>query len=210
MKMGGGLLGTVGKVGYNVVADTLGKIGIQAGTNYYSQWQFSYRYGDPINIWRLQRPYMFELMLPDMGTGWFGMVPGFEVGNYCQKLRFDDYKMSETKSLRSGAYRVKYAGNFEIDSMHAVFLKPIPDIVSSYFYLWRNLIMNSRDGTMNPKNYYAKTAYVRLFDRDGMESGIYMLEGVFPKTVPGLDLAMAGDNVMHVDIEFSVDRVTQA
>jgi hypothetical protein len=209
MKIGGGLIGTIGKAAYSLVADTLGKVGIQAGTNYYSQWQFSFRYGDPVNIWRLQRPYMFELMLPDLqtDTGWFGGVPGFEVSKYCQEMRFEDYKM-DTKTIRAGAQQIHFAGHFDIGVMRAVFLKPVPDVVSQYFYSWRALIT---DGIhMHPKNNYAKPVYIRLFDRDGFESGIYLLTGVFPKTVTEIEMSMGGEGIVKLAIEFSVDRVKSA
>ena len=151
--------------------------------------------------WELQRDYMFELTLPDMG-----LILGTEVSKYCQDVTFEDYSISEVSQMRQGAYKGNYAGKLEVGDFSAVFLQPIPDLVSTYFYYWRSLIVDNF-GHYYPKNNYAKSAYVNYLDQDDVIVQTYRLVNVFPKSVAKRTLSYGGSNIAKLEISFSMDRV---
>lgn len=157
---------------------------------------------DFVKSWRLQRNYLWEFVLPDIGE-----VPGVLVSKYCQDVRFGDYSIVEVSQMRYGAFRAGYVGFLEINPVRAVFLKPVPDIVSVYFNAWRRLIVSDA-GFFQVKSNYAKTAYVYLYDVDGSLSNSYKLVGVFPKIFFSYDdLSYGASDVVRFSIEFNVDRI---
>jgi len=151
--------------------------------------------------WKLQRQYLWEVMLPDVDG-----VPGLDVSQYCQEVRFGEYKMDDIAKMRYGAFQKGYAGFFAIDTVTVVFLVPIPDLVGEYLRSWKGLIIDER-GFYYPKIKYAKVAYVRLYDRDGTISRSFRLAGLFPKTFPAYDLAYEREELVKFEIEFNVDRI---
>jgi len=165
---------------------------------------FGYRVEEFIKTWKLQRNYMWEIVLPENIAG----VDGMEVSKYCQSIRFGDYEMSDVSTKRYGPYLAKYAGLLTIPNMTATFLKPIPDIVSAYFYEWKNLIVNY-SGYFNCKGWYSRTVYINLYDTDGRASGKFKLEGVFPRTFPGYDLSYESEDITKFEIEFNVDKLVR-
>ena len=151
--------------------------------------------------WKLQRSYLFELLLPDLKG-----ISGLDIGVYCQDVKFGDYGMTDMVAVMYGSKRKGYAGFFQIPPMTATFIKPIPDLVSEYFYQWKGLITDD-SGAYYPKTNYALNAYVKLYDRDGSESGTYKLLGVFPKTLPSHNLSYVEESVVKFEIEFNVDDI---
>jgi len=153
-------------------------------------------------VWRLQRNYNWDFILPDIGM----VTSGFLISPYCQNIRFGDYSIDTVSEMRYGAFKTKYAGFFDIQSVVATFLKPVPDTVSSYFYAWRRLII-SEDGLFNPKISYAKDAYVFMYDSSGAPTSILKLSGIFPKKFPAYSLSYEREEVTKFEIEFNVDRI---
>jgi len=148
-----------------------------------------------------KRLYMWEVMLPDIGG-----IPGSTIGRYCQNVQFGDYGMQEVDRVKYGPYRTGYAGAFEVTEVTMTFLLPSPDVVSAYFYAWRDLVI-SKGGAYFPKGNYAKVLNCLLYDTTGAEVDGFKLRGAFPKTVPTYDLAYSSEDVIKVPIVFNVDVV---
>lgn len=159
-------------------------------------------FADAPRRWRLQRAFNFELLLPDGVSD----VPGFEVGKYCQDFEFANYDITELVTVKKGAFHSHHAGLLSIKQMTATFLKPANDIVSKYFTDWRNLIV-SPDGFHSVKSKYAKTAYLKLYDRDWTESDSYKLINMFPINMPSFLVSYAEEDIVKMKITFSVDLV---
>ena len=153
------------------------------------------------NTWKLQRAYLFELALPDIGG-----IAGSDVGVLCRDLHFGDYNMSELAMIMYGAFRRGYAGQFQIETMRTDFLMTVPDIVQAYMARWKSMIVNER-GEYYPKMNYAATVYANLYDRDGTEAAVFKLTGVFPKTFPSYHLSHHREEAVTYPLEFNVDRV---
>lgn len=151
--------------------------------------------------WKLQRSYLWEFILPDI-VG----IDGTKVSEYCQDVKFGDYNIANLSEIRYGAFKSKYAGFFEVDEIVATFLKPSPDLVSTYLYRWRNLIVDSA-GFFYPKSFYARNAYIYFYGTDGKQTAKFILNGVFPKNVPRYSLAYGVEDVVRYDVTFNVDRV---
>jgi hypothetical protein len=154
---------------------------------------------------RFQRTYLWELMLPD---DVYAGVSGYDIGKFCQDVKFGDYNMQEVSSIRYGAFRKGYAGFFDIESLIAVFLVPVPNLVAEYFLAWKKLIVSDQ-GFFYPKNNYAKTIRYIMYDTNGQESYRLKLQGVFPKTFPAYDVSYMREEIAKYIIEFNVDKVTR-
>lgn len=154
--------------------------------------------------WKLQRDYMFEFIIPhDIGG-----VPGNEVSKYCQRVRFGQYGLADLKTLVYGAVTHGFAGPLQIPPLTATYLAPVPDLVGAFFTQWRNLIVDEK-GFGKPKQEYAKSGIVVLYDTTGQTSSIYQVSGLFPKTFPAFDLDYKNEGVVAYEIEFNVDRIIQ-
>lgn len=150
---------------------------------------------------KLQRDYLWEIYLPDI----LG-IPGLIIGQLCQDITVGEYSMEELVQMRSGAFRTKYAGFFEIPHVTATFLKPIPEMVSTYFHAWRSLIV-SDDGLYYPKSNYAREMTISLFDDNSLPVYNLRMVGVFPKVFPSYKMSYKSESVMEHQIEFNVDRL---
>jgi len=152
--------------------------------------------------WMLQRTYNWQLFMPHSLKG----VMGIFVSQYCQSIRFGDYSITDISKMRYGPYNRFYASLQEIGSIFATFLVPVDRSVYDYFYNWHELIVD-KNGYYSPKNRYAKTIYVSLYDRSGVESTKFILKGVFPRNKPSVDAAYASEEVLVLPVEFSVDKI---
>jgi hypothetical protein len=152
------------------------------------------------HTWNLQRDYNWEIFLPDMGS-----LAGYQVAMYCQEVKFGDYVL-DSDSMRYGAFQAKFPGTQGIEDVTFTFLKPVPDIVSSYFYYWKNLVVDG-SGYYNVKSQYAKNLKVILYDTTGATSNTYTLVGVWPKSVPSYNISYKREGMVEVSITCSVDRV---
>jgi len=151
--------------------------------------------------WKLQRSYNWEIFLPDLGG-----ITGVEVAKFCQDANFGDYNIVEVAIMRIGPYQAKYASFFTVEDIQLTFLKPVPDIVSSYFYAWRNLVVDER-GYYYPKLNYSKQMYAFFYDTKGNEVGRFKFEDVFPKNLPSYRLSYGESKVVTMEVSLSVDRV---
>ena len=149
-----------------------------------------------------QRTYNWEIMLPDMG-----IIPGIVVSMACQDVKFGDYNIADVDRLRYGAYESKFPGLMEIQDVQFTFIKPIPDIVSAYFYAWRNLIVDQA-GYYGKKSDYARKINIYLYDTTGMISNNIQLVGVFPRTLPTYDLSYSTEEIVRLVITCNVDRMS--
>lgn len=148
----------------------------------------------------LQRDFNFEVRLPDIKG-----IPGMVIGQCCHTINFGQYNISDINTVRWGAFKKGYAGSLDIPPMRMTFYQPLPDMVSAYFTAWKSLVFNSR-GLFYPKNYYARTVYVALFDRTGLPVSLYKLAGVFPKTYPAHRLSSQSSRIKEYEVEFRVDN----
>lgn len=168
---------------------------------------------------RYQRVYNWDVLLPDVSSlfgqskgilGSIGKilegVQGLSIGQYCQNVEFGDYSINDLISMRYGPYSANYPGLFTIDKVRMSFLKPVPDIVSMYFNAWKNLIVD-KNGLYNVKSKYAKTIYIRFLDSTGISIHRYKLLGAFPIIFPKYNLDYNQNDVVKIQIEFSVDKI---
>lgn len=162
-------------------------------------------YGYDLDILRktlsLQRNYNWEIMLPDIAY-----LPGTIVSLCCQDIRFGDYGMSDIERVRNGAYESKYPGYMTIPDIELVFLKPLPDIVSAYFYEWRKLVVDDV-GFYGVKADYAKSIWVYLYDVTGVAFNRIQLVGVYPSSLPKYDLSYTGEDITRLRVGLNVDRM---
>lgn len=148
-----------------------------------------------------QRTYMWELVLPMIG-----FMPGVLLCPLAQNISFGDYSFETDASTRFGAFEAKYPGILKIDEMELTFLKAVPDIVTTYFTMWRKLMV-SPSGLYSPKNKYAKTIYLIFLDTTGLPVNRYKFTGVFPKSLPKYSLDYNTEEVTKIKINLSVDKV---
>lgn len=152
---------------------------------------------------RFQRTYNFDIELPDIVN-----ISGFDISKYVQDCHFGEYSMQSVESMRYGAFRANYAGVFDTDLVKLMLLCPIPDIVSAYFNLWRQLIATD-NGAYGVKNQYAKTMFVNLYDTEGIISARYRLLGCFPVKMTQHDHKYSEEAMTQRNYELSVDRIIQ-
>ena len=153
---------------------------------------------------RFQRDYLWDVLLPDIGISTGGLM-GFGLGQLVQSVTFGDYNM-ENRSMRYGPYEAFYAGKMNISTIAMTFLKTMPDVVSSYFDSWKNLII-SKDGLYSAKGIYQKNIYIRFVDQSGITIGQYKMIGCFPIKFPSYDLSYEKDGVTKITVEFKVDKI---
>jgi len=151
--------------------------------------------------WKLQRTFNFDFLLPDISG-----IAGHEISKYCQDCKIGDYDIAALSTIKAGAFEQKFSGDLKIKEVVATFLKPVNDIVSDYFYAWRTLIVD-KQGFHNVKSIYAKTAYLKLYDRDGSETDTYKMIGIFPTTLPSIDVSYTNEDIVKFPITFSVDWI---
>jgi hypothetical protein len=149
----------------------------------------------------LQRTYMWEIILPMVG-----IMPGVLLCPLCQSVSFGDYTFERDQTTRFGAFEAKYPGMLKVNEFSMTFLKAIPDIATTYFTLWRKLIVSST-GLYSPKSTYAKTIYLIFLDTTGIPVNRYKLTGVFPLDLPSYQLDYVTEEVTKVKITFSVDKI---
>ena len=149
-----------------------------------------------------QRSYNWEIMLPSIG-----IIPGIVVSMLCQDIKFGDYNIADVDRLRYGAFESKFPGLMEIQDVQFTFIKPIPDLVSAYFYAWRKMIIDDA-GYYGVKSEYSKKVSIYLYDTTGMISNNISLVGVFPKTLPVYDLSYSTEEIVKLSITCNVDRMS--
>lgn len=161
---------------------------------------------------RLQRNYLWDVLLPDIGvssgdqaTGIFEGLQGLAMTQYVQGVRFGDYDVERT-TMKYGAYRANFAGLLTVGEATITFLKPMPDFISSYFYSWKNLMVG-KDGLYQPKNKYQKNVYVRFLDSTGIAINRYKLLGCFPIKFPSYDLDYENNLVTKFSVTLAVDKI---
>jgi hypothetical protein len=154
---------------------------------------------------RFQRDYLWDVILPDIGIAAGGLI-GFGIGSLVQSVSFGDYSIDTTNTMKFGPYEAHFAGLLKVPTVKMKFLKTIPDVISTYFNSWKNLIIGP-GGTYYPKNNYARTIYIRFNDATGLTIGQYKLVSAFPITFPNYTLDYAADKLTEIEIEFQIDQV---
>ena len=159
----------------------------------------------PQNITPMQRSYEWDLFFPNS----FGLLGGVALSKYIQDVRFGNYKMTDIRMIREGAYQSFYAGLMTIDSFTVTFAKGVPDLVYDWLVNWKNLIITP-EGYYNPKRVYAKSVFLIL----GTNNILHTILGnrvkfynVFPKNLPSHSLSYASNDIVKYDVEFSTSRV---
>ena len=168
---------------------------------------------------RLQRTYNWDVLLPDISSifgksqGVLGAVgkilegvQGFAIAQFCQSVNFGDYSINQLARMRYGPYQANFPGLFEVENVRMTFLKPMPDIVSMYFYAWKKLMI-SESGLYSVKTKYQKTLYVRFLDSTGISIQRYKLIGCFPVSFPSYSLDFERNGIERVSIDFAVDKI---
>jgi len=153
---------------------------------------------------RFQRDYLWDVLLPDIGMATGGLI-GFGLGQLVQSVSFSDYDI-ESEGTRFGPQEAFYAGKLKVGNISMTFLKTMPDVVSSYFNSWKNLII-TQDGLYNVKSKYQKNIYIRFVDQSGLSMGQYKMIGCFPIKFPSYNLSYDSDSVTKVTVEFKVDKI---
>jgi len=161
---------------------------------------------------RLQRNYLWDVLLPDIGFplgnvagGIFQGLQGLAMTQYVQAVRFGDYDV-EKSVMKYGPYRASFPGLLTVESATITFLKPMPDFISSYFYAWKNLMVDL-DGLYHPKEDYQRTVYVRFLDSTGIAINRYKLIGCFPLKFPSYDLDYDNNHVTKFSVTLAIDKI---
>ena len=153
---------------------------------------------------RLQRNYLWDVLLPDIGLS-VGGLQGLAMTQYVQSVRFGDYDIARTV-MKFGPYRANFPGLLSVGDATITFLKPMPDFISSYFYAWKKLIVNDA-GEYQPKADYQKNIYVRFLDSTGIAINRYKLTGCFPLKFPAYDLDYNNNEVTKFSVTLAVDKI---
>ena len=153
---------------------------------------------------RLQRNYLWDVLLPDVGMS-IGGLQGFAMTQYVQGVSFGDYNIEKTM-MKFGPYRASFAGLLTVNEVAITFLKPMPDFISSYFNSWKKLILD-KDGLYQPKNVYQKSIYIRFLDSTGIAINKYKLTGCFPLKFPSYELNYDNEEVTKFTVTFAVDQI---
>jgi len=114
--------------------------------------------------------------------------------------------MDDLANMRYGPFERKYPGQLKIPEVEATFLKPNPDLISSYMYKWRSLIVDEA-GYYYPKEKYAKNGYIFLYDTTGIPDGRFILKGMFPTNLPSYNMSYDEDSITKLTIKFNVDTI---
>jgi len=158
---------------------------------------------------RLQRNYLWDVLLPDIGN-FFGIntmgLVGLTIGQLVQSVQFGDYSIENPSVMRVGPFQASFAGLLTVDKVQMTFLKTQPDAVSGYFNAWKNLIVDQQ-GLFQPKSKYQKTIYVRFIDSSGIAFGRYKLIGCFPSMFPKYQLDYDKSDVTKVTVVFTCDKI---
>jgi hypothetical protein len=152
--------------------------------------------------WLLQRQYHWQLFMPHTINGVFGPF----ISSFCQDVRFGNYSMAQSASLRQGAFQRFYAGIQEIDSASLTFITSVDNAVLDYFHGWYHLMIDE-DGYYYPKSNYKKQIHVALYDRSGLESVRFNLKGSFPKNKPIVNLSYGTEDMLRLDVNLQIDDV---
>lgn len=153
---------------------------------------------------RLQRSYLWDVLLPDIGMS-IGGLQGLAMTQYVQGVSFGDYNI-EKMQTKYGPYRASFAGLLAVDEAAITFLKPMPDFITSYFESWKKLIVDA-DGLYQPKNKYQKPIYIRFLDSTGLAINRYKLIGAFPLKFPSYDLDYENNEVTKFTVTFAFDKI---
>lgn len=165
-----------------------------------------------------QRNYMWDVLLPDLGGGLglsilgiqlpkgFSAPVGILVSRYCQEVKFGQYGVTELVEMKKGGKLEKFAGLRNIDKITLTFLKPVPDVVSYYFYRWRQLVCNDK-GYYGVKSAYAKTMRMILYDVTGISTAWFKAVNTFPLSAPVYSMDYTNEKLLTLSMEFSVDDV---
>jgi hypothetical protein len=155
---------------------------------------------------RLQRNYLWDVLLPDIGVKMAGLG-GLLIGQLVQSVQFGDYSIDNPTTMRMGAFQASFAGLLTVDKLNMTFLKTMPDGVSAYFNAWKNLIVD-KQGLFHPKNDYQRTIFVRFIDSTGIAFGQYKFIGCFPTLFPKYtDLNYESNTVTKIQVAFTVDKI---
>lgn len=176
---------------------------------------FGFNNADVLRPWDLQRDYMWDVKLPELGasTNIFGIPIGastlVDIGKFVQDIDFGDYNMKSTNEMQTGAYKNKFAGVLDVDDITMTFLRPVPDVVTPYFQKWRSLMVTSGfgSGLFYPKGNYAKTIYIYMLGVDNLITGTFKCVGCFPTKLPNYKLNYKGEGVLSFPVTFNVDRI---
>lgn len=166
----------------------------------------------------MQRCYNWDVVFPDLSTpkeggglvgmakSALGLVAGVAVGRYCQSIRIGQYDIKDIIEMKAAGRQRFSAGQMSINSMTATFVVPAPDIIASYFRVWRNSIIDNQ-GFYSPTKAYKKKVRVVLSGRNGIPSNMLTVDGVFPRTFPAWDLSYSDEKVITYSIEFQIDNL---
>lgn len=152
--------------------------------------------------WELQRKFNWQLFLPHTFNGSFGPF----LSQHCQDVKIGDYGISDLANMNYGAFQRYYAGQQTIEGTTLTFVSPVDNAVLDYFHGWYEKAID-RYGYYYPKMNYARTIYVALYQRSGLESCRFELRGAFPTGRPSLDLSYADEDMVKFTVNLSVDKV---
>jgi len=152
--------------------------------------------------WNLQRTYNWGLLMPSN----FGGAIGYLVSQFCQDIDFGDYKISELSALKAGAFQKFYAGLQSIDSVTMLFLVPVDNSVTDYFYDWYEHMID-KNGYYYPKSNYKRSIFIMLYDQTKIESVRFELRGCFPLSHPIIHPSYRDESALTATITLSVDRI---
>ena len=152
-----------------------------------------------------QREYLWVFVVPDMNSGLVN-ISGVDIAKYCLEVKFSPPEMKDVVNIKYGPFKRSYPGTITTGNVTATFICPIPDIVSQYFRIWQNLIIDS-EGVYYPKINYAKTASVTLYSRTGLVNTQLNLRNVFPIKIGEYNLSYYNKQFVKYTVVMNCDGV---
>jgi hypothetical protein len=149
-----------------------------------------------------QRNYLWEVIFGYDVSG----ITGTQIGKLAQECYFGEYNF-EPNILRVGPYESHYSGLLEVQNIVIKFLKPSPDILTTYLTAWRNLIVDTNTGLFGVKSAYQKNVYIRFLDTQGNVINSYKCVGAFPVLYPFYNLNYKASTLAETQIQFAVDKI---
>lgn len=121
-----------------------------------------------------------------------------------QKVTTPEYSLDQVEH-GEGNYKSKTAGmmNFSNFTVERLDSATLPD---GLFWAWIQTIQNVQTGLGLPPEAYKRNAQVYKYNHVGAIIGTWVMEGVWPQKINGVELdRVSSDNTIET-IEFSIDK----
>lgn len=154
-----------------------------------------------VRTYQYQRNYLFEVMLPKVGS-----INPEQVESLIQDVTYSDYEMDEGEVVRFGPLQQNYAGFFAIKGFELTFRETEDHIVWKYLSEWRDRIYaNGYFGNKGGANGYANPVTIHYLSNKSTITKSIKLVNSFPKRLESGQLSWGQSKILTYQIPFSCD-----